>query len=202
MLSLALLSVMVAAPPIELHVGEQKIISVARPAKARVERSSVAQLRALDGERVLLIGVSPGKTVLLADGARRDLIITPVDEAALVGKVHALLDGTPVLAGWDGACVWLECPTCSAAQRERVAQVRGLYPCVRAVDVIAPGRPALEVLQGVRALLGEHADDAEVDVRDGRVVIVGIIRSADDVQRMAQVRAQWPEAVVHVETRP
>ena len=104
----------------------------------------MAQLRALDGERVLLIGVSPGKTALLADGARRDLIITPVDEAALVRELHALLDGAPVLAGWDGACVWLECPTCSAAQRERVAQVRGLYPCVRAVDVISPGRPALD----------------------------------------------------------
>jgi hypothetical protein len=204
MISAVLISaVLVAAPPLELLVGTQKVLTVARGVRARTENAVVAEAKSVGVDQVLIIALAEGKTTLVLGKERRELVVKPFDEAA-VNELHALAGDAPAYFGRDGTCVWAECPKCSAEQAARVEQVMALHPCVRSVDVIVPPRAAEVVLAGVRAVLGEggsETPDLIVDVRGARVVIIGTARTEDDVKRLARVREKWPEAVVHVELR-
>jgi Flp pilus assembly secretin CpaC len=200
-----LLGVVARAAPDELRleVGGQLVkdgvlVSVDRP--ATVEAMTI-------GERqVLLSGKAPGSaTVAIATpGGEKSWRVTvvPFDPVRAAAELRALMPKVDDLTvGFEGHCAWLECPDCTDAQRTQADAVLVLRTCVTSVDRVTPPRDPGEVLAGARKLLGEGPEDTKalvLEVRGGRVVLRGHARTAADAQRVAKVRAAFPEVTVHV----
>lgn len=193
-----------AAPtPVSLEVGAQVVL------EGRVtsfDRSSAIEVTALGERQVLVTGRAPGSSLLVTTSAAGKkawrVSVSAFDPVRAAAALKALMPPVEALTvGFEGMCPWVECEACSEAELEKIHAVVALYPCVRAVHWLTPPREPLVVLAGARAVLGEGSEETPglvLDVREGRVLLRGTARTAAEAERVARVRAQFPEVIVHV----
>jgi pilus assembly protein CpaC len=116
-----------------LYVGETRTLAVA-PVRMAVGNGRVLSVSVVDPRQLLLLGESPGSSVLqlwLRDGSEHriaiDVSATNLD--ALRNEIATLLEGAPgVATRVAGGRVVLEGEGLGAAARARVAAVAALYP--------------------------------------------------------------------------
>jgi Flp pilus assembly secretin CpaC len=207
------LAIVSAAPKpeaLQLDAGAQKVIDVPEGATARVSDTKVLEVKEIGGKQFLLIGMQPGTAkleVLGPKSARKAYAVTVMkpDPERVAEEIRRLLGDVPDLMVVAHDCPSISCPKCSAKDQARVDQVAGLYPCVRAVQIVSGAREPEEVLRLARQILGERpgqTEDLELDVLDGRVILRGEIHTEDDAKRVNQVREELPELRFAVRVSP
>ena len=198
-----LISLLAANPPLELEVGNQHVLQVSKPGRVKVEHPSILEVRELGDDQLILLGVSVGTTRLTIGAEVKSVRVVPASEARRLAELKSMLGPmTGLSLGFEKGCPWFECPTCSPEALARVEEVLALYPCVRAVQVLKPRRDALVVLRGAREVLGEGpgvTPGLSLDVRDGTVVLLGVVQGAEERRKVEILRRQFPELRIHVE---
>lgn len=164
-----------------------------------------------------VVGIADGTTgVVLTkpSGARVAWVVTvkPLGAHEFVTRVDRLLPDVEGLEFefWSTpGCFNLACPTCSASELERVGAVERDYLCVLSGPTFGARRRDRRdvswVMQGVRALLGEGADETPavvLDIERKRVVLRGEALTVRDVERLERVREQFPEVRFEVDGFP
>jgi pilus assembly protein CpaC len=125
------------APPLPqrllLYVGETRTLSAA-PVRMAVGNGRVLSVNVVDSRQLLLLGESPGSSVLqlwFRDGTEQRIVIdvSAINLDALRDEVAMLLDGvTGVATRIAAGRIVLEGEGLAAAARARVAAVAALYP--------------------------------------------------------------------------
>ncbi|MCP5471979.1 MAG: pilus assembly protein N-terminal domain-containing protein [Sinobacteraceae bacterium] len=170
-----------ARPPVEvlpqrvdLFVGDSRVLAV-RPAKIAVGNGKVLTVTPVDAGQLVLIGESPGSTVLqlwLRDGRQHRVLVTVVesDLEATLQAVRELLTGVEgVTARISGRRIVIEGDAAGARARERAVAVATLYPGL-VLDFV--GKIGWESMI--------HFDVRIVEFRRGRLRELGI-RWRDDI---------------------
>jgi hypothetical protein len=205
LIALAMLSAAPKPEALQLDAGTQKVIEVAKDSTVTTSDSSVLEVKRIGDTQVLLIAMQPGSAKLDARGPGKErkswaVTVSKHDLRRLTDELRELL-GVKGLVVTEGNCVELSCPGCSEPDQALVTQAAGLFPCVRSVHWISLPRKPDEVLAGVRKILGEGPGDTEgleLDVIDGKVVLRGELRSAEDARRVIAARKEFPELRVAV----
>jgi len=197
-----------AAPePLTLMVGTARRIPLPNAVQASVKDPKVVQLKRVGQDQLLILGLGEGTTTLELSGpgkAHRSetVTVTPHDDLQVLADLRRLLGDVSGLAMTGGRCPGVTCEDCSAKERERVQEASALYPCVKAVQTIAP-RPLepMELLDEVTRMLGEGPSDTPglvLDASNGRLLLKGEARSEADVRRVNEVRLKFPELEIRV----
>lgn len=164
------------APParIDMFVGDSRVLPL-RSTRLAVGNGKVLSAAPVTGGQVVLVGQSPGSTVLqvwLRDGSRHRILVN-VAPSDLDGTLEAVRE---LLAGADGVAVRLtgrrivlEGEAAGARARERAAAVAALYPGV-VLDFV--GKVGWESMV--------YIDVRIVEFRRGRLRELGI-RWRDDI---------------------
>lgn len=159
---------------VDLFVGDSRVIAV-RTARIAVGNGKVLAVSPVGAGQLVLIGESPGSTVLqlwLRDGRQHRVIVTvsASDLEATLQAVQELLSGTEgVTARISGRRIVIEGEAAGARARERAAAIATLYPGL-VLDFV--GKVGWESMI--------HFDVRIVEFRRGRLRELGI-RWRDDV---------------------
>ena len=170
-----------ASPPaealpqrIDLFVGDSRVLAV-RPARIAVGNGKVLAVSPVSAGQLVLIGESPGSTVLqlwLRDGRQHRVLVTvsASDLEATLQAVRELLAGMDgVGARISGRRIVIEGDAAGARARERAAAIATLYPGL-VLDFV--GKIGWESMV--------HFDVRIVEFRRGRLRELGI-RWRDDI---------------------
>ena len=159
---------------VDLFVGDSQVLAV-RTARIAVGNGKVLAVSPVGPGQLVLIGESPGSTVLqlwLRDGRQHRVIVTVTasDLEATLQAVRELLSGTEgVTARISGRRIVIEGEAAGARARERAAAIATLYPGL-VLDFV--GKVGWESMI--------HFDVRIVEFRRGRLRELGI-RWRDDV---------------------
>lgn len=198
-----LLSLLAANPPLELEVGTQQVLQVSKQKRVKVEHPAILEVRKFGADQLLLIGMSEGTTRLTIGSEVKSVRVVPYAEPRRLAELKSLLGPIPGLSvGFEKGNPWFECPTCSPEALARVKEVFALFTSVRSVQHLAPRRDALVVLRGAREVLGEGpglTPGLTLEVRDGTVVLLGVVHGEEERQKVELLRRQFPELRIHVE---
>lgn len=125
-----------AAEPVsrlELTEGGQKVLTLVPGAKARSTNPAVAEAKDIGANMLLVLANSKGTArieIRQPDGktAVTEVSVVPRDLVAIgkeVGRLVGLDGGITVTK--QGACLAIECPGCSEAERERLEPVFEMF---------------------------------------------------------------------------
>ncbi len=120
---------------LDLFVGDSRVLA-ARTTRIAVGNGKVLSVSPVSAGQLVLIGQSPGSTVLqlwLRDGTRHRMVVTVAssDLEATLGAVRELLSGVNgVSARSSGQRIVLEGARAGAQARERASAIAALYPGV------------------------------------------------------------------------
>ncbi len=120
---------------LDLFVGDSRVLA-ARTTRVAVGNGKVLSVSPVSAGQLVLIGQSPGSTVVqlwLRDGTRHRMVVTVAssDLEATLGAVRELLSGVDgVTARSSGQRIVLEGTRAGARARERAAAIAALYPGV------------------------------------------------------------------------
>jgi pilus assembly protein CpaC len=120
---------------LDLFVGDSRVLA-ARTTRIAVGNGKVLSVSPVSAGQLVLIGQSPGSTVVqlwLRDGTRHRMVVTVAssDLEATLGAVRELLSGVDgVSARPSGQRIVLEGGRAGARARERAAAIAALYPGV------------------------------------------------------------------------
>ncbi len=159
---------------IDLFVGDSRVLAV-RTARIAVGNGKVLAVSPVSAGQLVLIGESPGSTVLqmwLRDGRQHRVLVTVSanDLEATLQAVRELLAGTEgVTARLSGRRIVIEGDAAGARARERAAAIATLYPGL-VLDFV--GKIGWESMI--------HFDVRIVEFRRGRLRELGI-RWRDDI---------------------
>lgn len=159
---------------VDLFVGDSRVLAV-RTARIAVGNGKVLAVSPVSAGQLVLIGESPGSTVLqlwLRDGRQHRVLVTVAanDLETTLQSVRELLGGVDgVSARLSGRRIVLEGDAASGRARERAAAIATLYPGV-VLDFV--GKVGWESMV--------HFDVRIVEFRRGRLRELGI-RWRDDV---------------------
>jgi pilus assembly protein CpaC len=159
---------------VDLFVGDSRVLAV-KPARIAVGNGKVLAVSPVSAGQLVLIGESPGSTVLqiwLRDGRQHRVVVTvsASDLEATLQAVRELLTGTEgVGARISGRRIVIEGEAAGARARERAAAIATLYPGL-VLDFV--GKIGWESMV--------HFDVRIVEFRRGRLRELGI-RWRDDV---------------------
>lgn len=194
-----LIRLLAANPPLELEVGTQQVLQVSKQKRVKVEHPAILEVREIGADQLLLIGMSEGTTRLTIGSEVKWVRVVPYSEPRRLAELKSLLGPIPGLSvGFEKGNPWFECPTCSPEVLARVKEVFALFTSVRSVQHLAPRRDALVVLRGARDALGE-GPGLTLEVRDGTVVLRGVVHGDEERQKVELLRRQFPELRIHVE---
>jgi pilus assembly protein CpaC len=159
---------------VDLFVGDSRVLAV-RTSRIAVGNGKVLAVSPVSAGQLVLIGESPGSTVLqlwLRDGRQHRVLVTVTasDLEATLQAVRELLSGTEgVTARISGRRIVIEGDAAGARARERAAAIATLYPGL-VLDFV--GKIGWESMI--------HFDVRIVEFRRGRLRELGI-RWRDDV---------------------
>ena len=120
---------------LDLFVGDSRVLA-ARTTRIAVGNGKVLSVSPVSAGQLVLIGQSPGSTVVqlwLRDGTRHRMVVTVAssDLEATLGAVRELLSGVDgVSARPSGQRIVLEGARAGARARDRAAAIAALYPGV------------------------------------------------------------------------
>lgn len=118
---------------LDLFVGDSRVLA-ARTTRIAIGNGKVLSISPVSAGQLVLIGQSPGSTVVqlwLRDGTRHRMVVTVAssDLEATLGAVRELLSGVDgVAARPSGQRIVLEGARAGARARERAAAIAALYP--------------------------------------------------------------------------
>ncbi len=174
---------------INLGVGTQKVITVPGITRIALGDPSIADVKIIGNNQILIIGQSEGKTTLLvwkSSGQRVSYLVTvrkqdPNEVIAEIKKLLGEIEGVTVRMVGDR--IYLDGQAYTTADAERIDQVVSLYPNVKSFVKIAPNAKKL-VAQNLNAAFqkaGLH--NVQANVVGATIFLEGSVESQQDLQK-------------------
>ena len=174
---------------ITLGVGTQKVQLVPGLQKAAVGDTSVADVRPVGGNQLLISGNGEGKTTLLvwkSSGQRISYVISvrKQDPNEIISEMKKLLgEMEGVNLRMVGDRVYLDGQAYTQADADRIEQVVGLYPTVKSFVKIAPNAKKL-VAQSLNAAFQKAGlKNIQANVVGSTIFLEGSVESQQDLQK-------------------
>ena len=174
---------------ISLGVGTQKVITVPGIQRIAVGDPSVADVKTIGNNQVLIIGAGEGKTTLLiwkGSGQRVSYLVSvrkqdPNEVITEIKKLLGEIEGVSVRMVGDR--IYLDGQAYTAADAERIEQVVGLYPNVKSFVKIAPNAKKL-VAQNLNAAFQKAGlKNVQANVVGSTIFLEGSVESQQDLQK-------------------
>lgn len=191
---------------LSLGVGTQKVLTVPGLSRVTIGDPSVADVRALGGNQVLVTGQGEGKTSLMAwkgSGARISylVIVRRQDPNEVISEIKKLLgDIEGVTVRQVGDRVYLDGQAYTTADADRIDQVVQLYPNVKSFVKIAPNAKKL-VAQNLNAQFQKAGlKNVQANVVGSSIFLEGSVESQQDLQKAELITKAIGEKVENLLT--
>lgn len=194
--SVALFAVVCALPALAqeggnlaLGVGTQKVLTLPGIQRVAVGDPSVADVKTIGNNQLLIIGSSEGKTTLLVwkTGGQRVSYLVSVrkqDPNEIISEIKKLLgeiEGVNVRMVGDR--IYLDGQAYTQADADRIEQVVGLYSNVKSFVKIAPNAKKL-VAQNLNAAFQKAGlKNVQANVVGSTIFLEGSVESQQDLQK-------------------
>ncbi|MBI3185095.1 MAG: pilus assembly protein N-terminal domain-containing protein [Myxococcales bacterium] len=174
---------------ISLGVGTQKVITVPGINRIAVGDPSVADVKTLGNNQVLILGAGEGKTTLLiwkTSGQRVSYLVSvrKQDPNEIIGEMKRLLgDIEGVTVRMVGDRIYLDGQAYTTQDADRIEQVVSLYPNVKSFVKIAPNAKKL-VAQNLNAAFQKAGlRNVQANVVGATIFLEGSVESQQDLQK-------------------
>ncbi|MFZ5469251.1 MAG: pilus assembly protein N-terminal domain-containing protein [Myxococcota bacterium] len=174
---------------ISLGVGTQKVITVRGLNRIAVGDPSIADVKTIGNDQVLIIGAGEGKTTLLiwkGSGQRMSYLVSvrKQDPNEIIGEIKKLLgDIEGVTVRMVGDRIYLDGQAYTTQDAERIEQVVGLYPNVKSFVKVAPNAKKL-VAQNLNAAFQKAGlKNVQATVVGATIFLEGSVESQQDLQK-------------------
>jgi pilus assembly protein CpaC len=174
---------------IALGVGSQKIISVTGMNKVAVGDPSIADVKTIGGNQLLVVGMAEGRTTLIiwkSSGARLSYLISvkKTDPNEVIGEIKKLLgDREGITVRMVGDRIYLDGQAYTSDDAERVQQITQLYPNVKSFVKVAPNAKRLVASNLSSALQKAGLKNVQVNVVGTTIFLEGSVESQQDLQK-------------------
>lgn len=174
---------------ISLGVGTQKVLPVPGIARIAVGDPSIADVKTIGNNQVLIIGAGEGKTTLLiwkSSGQRISYLVTvrkqdPNEVISEIKKLLGEIEGVTVRMVGDR--IYLDGQAYTTQDADRIDQVVGLYPNVKSFVKIAPNAKKL-VAQNLNAAFQKAGlRNVQANVVGSTIFLEGSVESQQDLQK-------------------
>jgi pilus assembly protein CpaC len=186
---------------ISLGVGTQRVITVQGINRIAVGDPSVADVKTIGNNQVLVIGQGEGKTTLLvwrSNGQRMSylVIVRKQDPNEVISEIKKLLgDIEGVSVRMVGDRIYLDGQAYTTQDADRIEQVVGLYPNVKSFVKIAPNAKKL-VAQNLNAAFQKAGlRNVQANVVGSTIFLEGSVESQQDLQKAELITKAIGETV-------
>jgi pilus assembly protein CpaC len=186
---------------ISLGVGTQKVMNIPGIQRIAVGDASIADVKTIGNNQVLIIGGAEGKTTLLiwkSSGQRVSYTVSvrKQDPNEVIGEIKKLLgDIEGVSVRMVGDRIYLDGQAYTSQDAERIEQVVGLYPNVKSFVKIAPNAKKL-VAQNLNASFQKAGlKNVNANVVGATIFLEGSVESQQDLQKAELITKALGEKV-------
>src|ERR1043165_8931172 len=186
---------------IALGVGTQKVMNIPGIQRIAVGDASIADVKTIGNNQVLIIGAGEGKTTLLiwkSSGQRVSYTdsVRKQDPNEVISEIKKLLgeiEGVSVRMVGDR--IYLDGQAYTSQDAERIEQVVGLYPNVKSFVKIAPNAKKL-VAQNLNASFQKAGlKNVQANVVGATIFLEGSVESQQDLQKAELITKALGEKV-------
>jgi pilus assembly protein CpaC len=186
---------------IALGVGTQKVMNIPGIQRIAVGDASIADVKTIGNNQVLIIGAGEGKTTLLiwkASGQRVSYTVSvrkqdPNEVISEIKKLLGEIEGVTVRMVGDR--IYLDGQAYTSQDAERIEQVVGLYPNVKSFVKIAPNAKKL-VAQNLNASFQKAGlKNVQANVVGATIFLEGSVESQQDLQKAELITKALGEKV-------
>jgi pilus assembly protein CpaC len=174
---------------ISLGVGTQKVVTIPGIQRIAVGDPSIADVRNIGNNQILIIGQGEGKTTLIVwktSGQRVSYLVSvrkqdPNEVIAEIKRLLGEIEGVTVRMVGDR--VYLDGQAYTAQDAERIEQITGLYPNVKSFVKVAPNAKKL-VAQNLNAAFQKAGlRNVNANVVGATIFLEGSVESQQDLQK-------------------
>ena len=174
---------------IALGVGTQKVVTIPGITRIALGDPSIAEVRTIGNNQVLIVGQAEGKTTLLiwkSSGQRVSYLIAvrrqdPNEIIAEIKKLLGEIEGVSVRMVGDR--IYLDGQAYTTQDADRIDQVVSLYPNVKSFVKIAPNAKKL-VAQNLNAAFQKAGlKNVQANVVGATIFLEGSVESQQDLQK-------------------
>ncbi len=186
---------------IALGVGTQKVMNIPGIQRIAVGDASIADVKTIGNNQVLIIGAGEGKTTLLiwkASGQRVSYTVSvrkqdPNEVISEIKKLLGEIEGVTVRMVGDR--IYLDGQAYTSQDAERIDQVVGLYPNVKSFVKIAPNAKKL-VAQNLNASFQKAGlKNVSANVVGATIFLEGSVESQQDLSKAELITKALGEKV-------
>jgi pilus assembly protein CpaC len=191
---------------ISLGVGTQKVITVPGINRVAVGDATVADVKTIGNNQLLIIGASEGKTTLLIwknSGQRVSYLLSvrkqdPNEVITEIKKLLGEIEGVNVRMVGDR--IYLDGQAYTQSDADRIDQVVGLYPNVKSFVKISPNAKKL-VAQSLNAAFQKAGlKNVAANVVGSTIFLEGSVESQQDLQKAELITKAIGEKVENLLT--
>ncbi len=174
---------------IALGVGTQKVINVPGIARIAIGDPSIADVKALGGSQLLIVGQGEGSTTLLiwkSNGARLSYLIRvrKEDPNKVIEEIKKLLgDREGISIRMVGDRIYLDGYAYTTEDHDRVEQIVNLYPNTKSFVKVAPNAKKLVANNLNAALQRAGLKNVQANVVGTTIFLEGSVESQQDLQK-------------------
>lgn len=174
---------------IALGVGTQKVINVPGIARIAIGDPSIADVKALGGSQLLIVGQGEGSTTLLiwkSNGARLSYLIRvrKEDPNKVIEEIKRLLgDREGITIRMVGDRIYLDGYAYTTEDHDRVEQIVNLYPNTKSFVKVAPNAKKLVANNLNAALQRAGLKNVQANVVGTTIFLEGSVESQQDLQK-------------------
>jgi len=177
------------AGTLNLGIGAQKVLTVPGLSRIAVGDPSVADVKTIGNNQVLVIGAGEGKTTLLIwqGGGRRKSYAVSVkkqDPNETVNEIRNLLGDTEgITVRLLGDRIYLDGRAYSAQDAERLQKILSLYPGVQSLVKVTPNAKELIAQNLNEAFERSGLRNVQAAVVGSSIFLEGTVESPQDLQK-------------------
>ncbi len=174
---------------INLGVGTQKVMTVPGTTRIALGDPSIAEVKVIGNNQILVIGQAEGKTTLLvwkSSGQRVSYLVTvrkqdPNEVISEIKKLLGEIEGVSVRMVGDR--IYLDGQAYTSGDAERIEQVVALYPNVKSFVKVAPNAKKLVAQNLTAAFQKAGLRNVQVNVVGSTIFLEGSVESQQDLQK-------------------
>jgi pilus assembly protein CpaC len=174
---------------INLGVGTQKVMTVPGTTRIALGDPSIAEVKVIGNNQILVIGQAEGKTTLLvwkSSGQRVSYLVTvrkqdPNEVISEIKKLLGEIEGVSVRMVGDR--IYLDGQAYTSGDAERIDQVVSLYPNVKSFVKVAPNAKKLVAQNLTAAFQKAGLRNVQVNVVGSTIFLEGSVESQQDLQK-------------------
>ncbi len=186
---------------VSLGVGTQKVLSISGIQRVAIGDPSVADVKALGSNQLLVIGQGEGRTTLLvwkSNGQRLSymVVVSKKDVGELTAEIKKLLgEREGITIRQVGDRIYLDGYAYTTEDNERVEQIVNLYPNVKSFVKIAPNAKKLVASNLNAALQKAGLKNVQANVVGTTIFLEGSVESQQDLQKAEMITKAVGEKV-------